>query len=243
MKHTALVVLLASISLGGCAMTPAEAGDSGEESSSTTEPLMWYVSNPDPTVIDFDRDPAQAPIADGTTVDATYSSLGVNFGCIVCSSGHAFARSPGRTGNGVSLIASPILPLFDARAGAVRAEFTTPRKWVSIDVLAVLPVEYKGTPIARPWLEAYNSAGTKIGSAVYYPSYGSAGFGQWQTLRIDDPNGDIRAVRLSSQAGGGTPSVYGVFDNLTFNTDPYWIDVKPIQKPIIFKPILLTPAP
>ena len=132
-------------------------------------------------------------------------------------------------------------------ADGVYAEFTTPRKWVSIDVLGVLPVEYKGTPVARPWLEAYNSAGNKIGSAVYYPSYGAPGFGQWQTLRIDDPNGDIKAIRFSSQAGGSsTPSVYGVFDNLTFNTDPYWIDLKPVpvpKPPIIFRPAVLQPAP
>ena len=112
--------------------------------SSTTEPLMWYVANPAPTVVDFDRDPAQAAIADGTTVDATYASLGVTFTCIVCTSGHAFARSPGRAGNGVSLVASPTIPVYDSRSGAVRADFSTPRSWVSVDVLAVLPVGIRG---------------------------------------------------------------------------------------------------
>lgn len=245
MKHTALLLaLLASLPLGGCAMSPADAeGGSDEPSSSTTEPLMWYVSNPTPTVIDFDRDPVQAIIADGTTVDATYNSLGVTFTCIVCASGHAFARAPGRSGNGVSLFASPSVPWYDARFGAVRAEFTTPRSWVSIDVLAVLPPEYLGTPVARPWLEAFDAAGNKIGSAAYYPAYGTAGFGQWQTLRIDDPNGAIKAARFSSQHFNSSPSVYGSFDNLTFNTDPYWIDVKPIPKPPIIRPIILQPIP
>jgi len=244
MKHTALLLtLLASTTLGGCAMAPADAESGSEESSSTTEPLMYYVSNPAPTVIDFDRDPAQTPIADGTTIDATYNSLGVTFTCIACSSNHAFARAPGRAGNGVSLVAAPINPLFDSRSGGVRAEFTTPRSWVSIDVLGVLPVEWLGTPVARPWLEAYDSAGNKIGSAAYYPAYGSPGFGQWQTLRIDDPNGAIKSIRISSQHYNSSPSVYGAFDNLSFNTDPYWINLVPIQRPPVIRPVILQPLP
>lgn len=246
MKHTALVLtLLASLPLGACAIAPGEeASSSDEQSSSTTEPLMYYVSNPAPTVIDFDRDPTQAAILDGATVDATYVNAGVNFTCIVCASGHAFARAPGRTGNGVSLFAKPAAPFYDARSGAVRADFITPRSWVSIDVLAVLPPEYKGTPIARPWFEAFNAAGQLIGSTVFYPSYGSPGFGQWQTLRIDDPTGSIKFVRFSSQSGGPTtPPVYAEFDNLTFNTDPYWINLVPIVKPPVLKPVLLQPAP
>ncbi|HYQ02509.1 MAG TPA: hypothetical protein VER96_27745 [Polyangiaceae bacterium] len=249
MKHTALLLtLLASIPLGGCAMNAADAdGSSEEQSSSAKEPLLWYVSNPAPTVIDFDRDPAGAAIADGTTVDATYNSLGVTLTCIVCGSNpHAFARAPGRAGNGVSLFASPTIPLYDSRNGAVRVEFTTPRSWVSIDALAVLPPEWAGTPQARPWLEAYDAAGNKIGSAVYYPAYGTTGWGTWQTLRFDDPNASIKFVRISSQHYNNSPSVYGAFDNLTFNTDPYWIDVKPIpipKPPIVFRPTVLQPAP
>ena len=248
MNHTALVLtLLVSLPLGACsAAVDSESSNNEQAAGSTTEPLMWYVANPAPTVIDFDRDPAQAAIADGTTVDATYSSLGVTFTCMVCSSGHAFARSPGKTGNGVSLVASPTIPLYDSRSGAVRADFTTPRSWVSVDVRAVLPPEYLGTPVAKPWMEAYNAAGQKIGSAAYYPAaYGSAGFGQWQTLRIDDPTGSIASVRLSSQHFSSSPSVYGAFDNLSFNTDPYWVNLTPIQKPpiTILRPILLTPVP
>jgi len=246
MKHTTLLLtLIASLPLGACAMAPTD-GESGsdEQSSSTTEPLMYYVANPPPTVIDFDRDPAQANIANGTIVDTTYTSLGVTFSCVVCASGHAFARSPGRTGNGVSVFASPSIPIYDSRFGAVRADFTTPRSWVSIDVLAVLPPEYLGTPVAKPWLEAYNAAGQMIGSTVYYPAaYGTPGFSQWQTLRIDDPTSSIKYVRFSSQHYNSSPSVYGSFDNLTFNTDPYWVNLTPVQKPIGFKPVLLQIAP
>jgi len=244
MKHTALLLtLLASVPLGACSMAPLDSdGSSDEQASSASEELMWYVSNPAPTVIDFDRDPAQAAIADGAVVDATYTSQGVTFTCIVCSSGHAFARSIGRTGNGVSMVASPVFAGFDSHMGAVVAEFTGPRSWVSVDVVAVIASELYTAPNARPWFEAYNAAGQKIGSTVYYPAYGTPGHGQWQTLRIDDPTGSIKSVRLSSQHG--SPMVYGKFDNLSFNTDPYWVEATPIPKPPpIFRPISLSPAP
>ena len=244
MKHVALLTLLASLPLAACSMAPLDSeGSTEEQTDSTSEALRWYVSNPAPTVIDFDRAPTQALIADGTAVDATYTSLGVTLTCVVCTSGHAFARSPGRVGNGVSLVASPTYPLYDSRSGAVRADFTTPRSSVSIDVLAVLPVEYAGKPVARPWFEAFNAAGQLIGSTVYYPAYGTAGFGQWQTLTINDPTGSIKFVRFSSQHYSSSPSVYGVFDNLTFNTDPYWVEATPIVKPIIFKPVVLQTVP
>jgi hypothetical protein len=243
MKQTALLLtLLASLPLGACSMAPLDSeSGSNEQIGSTSDELMWWVANPAPTLIDFDLTPAQAAIADGTVVDTTYTSLGVTFSCIVCTSGHAFARSTGRTGNGVSMVASPIYAAYDSHFGAVRADFTTPRSWVSIDVLAVMAPEFKGTPTAKPWFEAFNAAGQLIGSTVYYPAYGSPGFGQWQTLRIDDPTGSIKFVRFSSQHG--SPQVYGKFDNLSFNTDPYWVELKPVPKPPpIFRPVLL-PAP
>jgi hypothetical protein len=241
---TLLLTLLASLPLGACTMATGETASGDETSKSTTEPLLYYVSNPTPTVIDFDRDPAQATIADGTMVDATYTSQGVTFSCMSCASGtHAYARAPGRTGNAVSVVPSPTLNLFDSRSGGVVAEFTTPRNFVSIDALAILPPEYLGTPVAKPWLQAFDAAGNVVGTTAYYPAYGTTGFGQWQTLRIDDPTGSIKSVRFSSQHFNSSPSVYAVFDNLSFNTDPYWIDIKPIQKPIVQRPILLNPLP
>jgi len=233
MKHTALLLtMLASLPLGACAMAPAE-GDADGQVSSSSDELLWYVSNPPPVLIDFDSDPQSARIADGTIVDTTYTSWGVTFSCMVCSSGHAFSRKPGRTGNGVSLVASPVVPAFDARLGAVRAEFRSPRSWVSVDVLPLMAPEFKGTPTARPWLQAFDAAENLIGTA-YYPAYGTPGWGQGQTLRIDDPNASIKSVRLSSQHG--SPQVFATFDNLRINTDPYWTDVPLIQRPIFSKP-------
>ncbi|HKO49393.1 MAG TPA: hypothetical protein VJV79_16795 [Polyangiaceae bacterium] len=243
MKHTALLLtLLASLPLGACSMAPldTEAG-SEEQTDSTSAPLMWWVSDPAPTLIDFDLTPAQAAIADGTIVDTTYTSLGVTFTCIVCSSGHAFARATGRTGNGVSMLASPLFAAYDSHMGAVRAEFTSPRSWVSVDTVPIIASELYSAPSARPWLEAFNAAGLKIGSTVYYPAYGTPGYGQWQTLRIDDPTGSIKSVRLSSQHGA--PMVYAKFDNLSFNTDPYWVEAYPVQRPPPIFRGTLGPAP
>jgi hypothetical protein len=238
MKHTALLLtLLTSLPLGACSVAPLDtAGPSDEQTSSTSSPLLWYVANPAPTVIDFDLDPAQAAIADGTVVDSTYTSLGVTLTCVVCASGHAYSRLPGRTGNGVSVFQSPYVPVYDSRYGAVRADFNTARSWVSIDVLAVLPPEYVGTPVATPWFEAYDATGALVVPTVYYPAYGTPGFGQWQTLRIDDPKGSIKYVRFSSQHFNSSASVYGQFDNLSFNTDPYYVNLTPIKKQIVQLP-------
>jgi hypothetical protein len=202
MKQTTLLLtLLVSLPLGACSMAPLDAeSGSDEQADSKSEELMWWVANPAPTLIDFDRTPAQATIADGTVVDTTYTSLGVTFSCLSCTSGHAFARTSGRTENGVSVVATPIFAAYDSHLGGVRAEFTTPRSSVSIDALAVMAPEWAGSPTARPWLQAFNAAEQVI-STAYYPAYGTAGFGQWQTLRIDDPTGSIKSVRFSSQHG------------------------------------------
>jgi len=238
MKHTALLLtMLASLPLGACAMAPAE-GDADGQVSSSSDELLWYVSNPPPVLIDFDSDPQSARIADGTIVDTTYTSWGVTFSCMVCSSGHAFSRKPGRTGNGVSLVASPVNPDYDARSGAVRADFPTPRSWVSVEVTSVTAAEFKGTPTARPWLQAFDASDNLVGSA-YYPAYGTLGWGQWQTLRIDDPKASIKSVRFSSQVG--SPQVHGIFDNFSFNVDPYWVEATPVQRPPIVRPIFPSP--
>jgi hypothetical protein len=157
-------------------------------------------------------------------IDATYSANGVSFTCVACTSGHAYALTA-VPNNAVSLFAPPSLPFFDARWGAVKASFTTPRSWVSIEATAVLPPEWLTTPVAKPWLEAFDAQGNIIlqngSAAVYYPlSYGQTGYGTAQTLTVSASSTQkIAYVLFSSQApGSGTP-VYGQFDNLRFNTD------------------------
>jgi hypothetical protein len=200
-------------------------------SSTQAATIVWQ---PPPVLIDFDVDPSNAAIANGAIVDGAYSGFGVTFTCVVCSSGHAYARTPGRTNNGVSLFQSPYFPMYDGRYGAVRADFASPRSFVTIDVLGILPPEYLGTPVARPWIEAYDSTNTMV-AKTYYPFHGDPAFGTWQTLRVDAPAGkSISYVRFSSQNFSNSPAVYAEFDNLTFNADPVIFEapVRPILKTI-----------
>jgi len=233
-----LFALSALLPLGACSVAPLDSETGGDgETGTTSQPLQGYWEQP-PTVIDFDHDPMQAVILDGTVVDATYASWGVTFTCVACSSGHAYARSQGRTGNGVSLIPSPFASGFDSRFGAVRADFTSPRSFVSVDAVALPTPEPLNQIQVVPWLEAYDATNTLI-SRVYYPTYGTPGFGQWQTLRIDAPAANIKYVQFSSQHYAGYPAVFGAFDNVTFNTDPFPIS-KFVPRP---KPVtLLSPS-
>lgn len=176
---------------------------------------------PTPTVglIDFDVTPSGIPLADASVVNTTYQSWGVTLSSISCSSSgcapaSAFARrSAGRNGtNSVSLFQTG-LSIFDARYGAVEASFSQGKSTVSIDAQAVVFPESLSTPVARPFIEAYDAAGNLL-TRSYYPAYGSAEFGSWQTLTVNAAG--IRRVRFSSQAPGGTTPVYGSFDNLQF---------------------------
>jgi len=170
-------------------------------------------------LIDFDITPTGLPITDATVVNTTYQSWGVTLSSIYCSASgcapaSAFARgSSGKNGtNNVSLFQTG-LSIFDARYGAVEASFNQAKSSVSIDAQAVVFPEQLSTPVARPFIEAYDAAGSLL-TRTYYPAYGTPGFGSWQTLTVNAAG--IRRVRFSSQAPGGTTPVYGSFDNLQF---------------------------
>ncbi|HYQ44463.1 MAG TPA: hypothetical protein VER11_20915 [Polyangiaceae bacterium] len=175
---------------------------------------------PTPGLIDFDLTPAGQPLTDATVVNTTYQSWGVTLSSIYCTStgcapASAYARqSSGKNGtNNVSLFQTG-LSIFDARYGAVEASFAQAKSSVSIEAQAVVFPEQLSTPVARPFIEAYDAAGNLL-TRTYYPAYGSPGFGSWQTLTVNAAG--IRRVRFSSQAPGGTTPVYGSFDNLRFN--------------------------
>ncbi|HET7539785.1 MAG TPA: hypothetical protein VFK05_07930 [Polyangiaceae bacterium] len=175
---------------------------------------------PVPNLIDFDITPAGLPITDATVVNTTYQSWGVTLSSISCSSSgcgpaSAFARrGAGKNGsNNVSLFQTG-LSIFDARYGAVEASFSAAQSTVSIDAQATVFPEQLSTPVARPFIEAYDAAGNLL-TRTYYPAYGSPGFGNWQTLTVSASG--IRRVRFSSQAPGTSTPVYGSFDNLQFH--------------------------
>jgi hypothetical protein len=230
MKRSMVAVAAVSLSLtaAACDGMPEDAPDpttteSGALSSPVTNPGF---KQPLPTsvTIDFDNSPGGA-VAAGSMIDSTYASLGVTFSCVSCvngMSGHAYALPAAVGNNAVSLFAPPSVPAFDARYGAVRATFATPRRWVSIAATAVLPPEWLTTPTKKPWLEAFDANNNLIGSVQYYPfNYGDVGWGTAQTLTVTSTAANIAYVQFSSQApGSGTP-VYGQFDNLRFNSDYY----------------------
>lgn len=191
---------------------------------------------PRTVLVDFDQVNGTA-VPNNSAVDTTYGASGVTLSCIVCASGHAYARALGSGTQGVSLVdpQSSILPFFDARDGAVTATFTTPRNWVSIDAAPVLPPEYLGTPTNLPWIEAYDVNGTKLGETLYPLAYNQAGYGSMQTLTVSSPNA-IKTVRFSSQHSSG-PAVYGMFDNLRFNGDPIILNPIPLPLPYPHSPI------
>jgi hypothetical protein len=223
----ALALLSLSLTVAACEGPPEEETTATTtESSALSSALVGQpIKQPLPSsvTIDFDNSPGGA-VASGSIVDSTYASAGVTFTCVSCMSGHAYALQAATGGNAVSLFAPPSVPVFDARYGAVRATFSTPRRWVSIEATPVLPPEWTVTPAAKPWLEAFDASNNLIGSVQYYPfGYNDVGWGTAQTLTVTSTSSNIAYVQFSSQPpNSGTP-VYGQFDNLRFNTDYYRI--------------------
>lgn len=207
-----LLVACAALPLMACAGAVDESETTGEQGEAMTLPRAT-------ALIDFDQVGGTAVAAD-SIVDTTYNGMGVTFGCVVCASGHAYARSIVNATQGISLISpqASILPFFDARDGAVTATFNSPRTWVSIDAAPVLPPEYLGTPTNMPWIEAFDANGNYLSETLYSIAYGQPGYGNPQTLTVSASSAVIKTVRFSSRHSSG-PAVYGTFDNLRFNTD------------------------
>jgi hypothetical protein len=223
-----LLLALAALPLVACGGAVEDEG-SVDENVGTSENEL---ANPYPSsyVINFDRDAAGNPLADGAVIDTTYtSSLGVTFTGISCSpgmgcaSGHAFARGSVSAESPQNIVSqnNNTLPFFNARYGGVRADFATPRSWVSIDVMPVLTAADWIVPSnAQPWFEAYDANNNLIGQ-VYYPiAFGATNWGTYQQLRIDAGGALIKWVRFSVQSSGAnTAEVFGNFDNMRFNSN------------------------
>jgi hypothetical protein len=220
--NKALLIALTTAPLMACSLETDDGGESASDLDSTQSALVT------PAHIDFDITAVRTffpvrgamPVANGAIIDTTYG--GVTFSCVSCTSGHVFARLLSSTGNnGVSLIdpAASFLPYFDSRSGAIKAEFTTPRPWVSIDARPVLPPEFVGRPVGMPWIEAYDASGALIAKTLYPIAFGQPGWGTWQTLQVTAPSATIKFVRFSSRWVVNTPAVYGEFDNLRYDLE------------------------
>src|SRR4051794_1332993 len=198
--------------------------------------------------INFDDAP------NGTIIDNRYP--GVTFGCVGCTSGHAYARDMNAFGsttaatdpNVVTLLGAPgsgdpnasSVTSFNALYGAVNVIFATPQKSVTVQARPQLPLEYLGTVNNRPYLEVYSSitqnSSTLLARILYPFAYGTGGYcttgsggcgGPWEPLSFTSTSDNIVSLRLSSQASQGGPNVYADFDNLVFDVSPPPVVSKP----------------
>src|SRR5262245_52920513 len=101
------LLALAALPLLACGAPAEDTDDVG----STDEDLVLPAQD---QLVDFDMVPRSSffstsgtPVADGSIVDTMYSHLGVSFTCVVCSSGHAYARHSSSSGNNSVSLWSP----------------------------------------------------------------------------------------------------------------------------------------
>lgn len=168
------------------------------------------------TTINFDN------VSDGTVINNFYSANGVTF---INPLGDAdiYARSSSVNAspdNVVSVFQTGI-PAFDARFGAVQANFTSLQQTVSIDAAILRLPEGLGSPINFPKLEVYDSSNTLLAVVSWDflvdPQPPVGGISGWQTLAYVSSSNNIDHVRFLSGQPGGSPSNFGYFDNLTFS--------------------------
>jgi len=164
----------------------------------------------DADLITFDN------VTDGTVINNLYS--GVTFSNPL--GGNIYARSDSSAisvPNVVSVFLTGF-PVFDATFGAVQANFATPQLSVSIDTIPFNTIEPLGTPLNRPFLEAFSTSGQFLGEVLYQGALPDVGAGPVETLTFTSTTANIGAVLFSSQQSQGGPPIYGLFDNLAFTS-------------------------
>lgn len=167
------------------------------------------------TNVNFDDLPTDTAIPAGHYAGVTFSTVFPTGRPVIVSNWPQLAKS---APNVVTLTAPKVLPCFDARDGAIKAQFDSLQMTVSIDALPLVTPETLGMPVTnRPFLEAYGDGNQFLGKVLYPLAYGAPGYGSWQTISFSSPTAAIRYVQFSSQYAGA-PAVYGVFDNLYFQT-------------------------
>jgi len=168
------------------------------------------------TLIDFDA------VASGTAIDTTYSALGVTFDNPLGGSIYAVNWSSAASPSNVVSVFQAGIPAFDARYGAVEAVFSTGQRRVSIDASILRLPEGLGAPINFPKMEVYDTAGNFITAvnwdfgAIPQPPVG--GITGYETLLYTSASDNIGKVRFFSGQPGGSPSNFGIFDNLNFTS-------------------------
>jgi len=154
-------------------------------------------------VINFDTDPLDDPVPNGTAVDSLYSTMGVTFsatnpdkcGGSVFASDQCSAPAVSAP-NVVTLCNSGCADIAESSWGLVRADLTEASSAVCVDFV---PAEEGELGVLR----AYDAVGNLLDTAV------SSGGPEtlWVTVA------GIRRVEFSGLAGS-----FGFFDNLSFET-------------------------
>ncbi len=172
-------------------------------------------------------------VSDGTIINNHYG--GVTFsvvggtGQFASQTGGIYARAnpfaesspnvvslvPPYINGGPNYSTSSIFPFYDERWGKIQAQFATPQMIVSIDAAPVLSAEPIGAILNVPYLQAFDSNGSVVGTAYYPYNANNANYGTWQRLTVQSNTNNIAYVQFSSQHSGGSP-VYGEFDRLEF---------------------------
>src|SRR5262249_39132409 len=125
---------LAAFPLVACGGAP----DGDMNDATSAEEISGPVRQP-PRVINFDDDGFGGLLTDNEDVRTLYTLSGVTFACEgTCVDGGVFARTPGESGNGVSIRTKKSAqttpqPEFDASMGVIRATFLKPAAVVTLD--------------------------------------------------------------------------------------------------------------
>lgn len=162
-------------------------------------------------------------VPDGTVVDHTYATSGVNFASLTPAVGPAYVRrlQLGTAASGLNVLSMTNSPgwtgaFFDTRQGAVEATFDQLQSSVSVMALPLNSPEGLGHDDNRPFIEAFDSAGTYLGRARTQLGPDDQNFYMvWQPLSYVSATRNIKKIRMSSQAHGSR-WVYATFDNLSF---------------------------
>jgi hypothetical protein len=192
--------------------------------------------------IDFDT------VSSGTIVDTYYAPANVYYstgqpvtftdvgGLLYhTGGGHVYAVADPESDSAPNAVSvwpgNPGYPAgFNVQDGVIQATFSKPVSTVSIEVVAELDAaEDLGTTQNRPYLEAYDSAGTLITGEFYSQAnvdqlsiYNT--IGPRQVLTVTSSTANISYIWFSASYNaandGDTARVIGVFDNLQYPGNP-----------------------
>ena len=104
-----------------------------------------------------------------------------------------------------------ITPFFGGDFGGIRATFTKPQKFVSIDALPSVPPESGGTPVARPFLQTFDAQDHVIDTI-----FGDPNNETWQRLESLSSSVNISSAVFSTEPSNGGVQVSAAFDRLVF---------------------------